>query len=752
MKWWLFPVFGVLACACYLAIPAGAVADSWYVAVGMLSLVTAVVGIAYNRPEALRAWTLIAAGSALWVAGDALFFYISWAQGTDPIVSLADVPYLVGYPVFAVGLYLLVHQGWRQGEHAHVINSAIVMIAFGLLLWVFAVHPSVFDLSTIEGVISIAYPTMDVFMLGFLVHFVGSTQWQSMAFRTLTAAVVLLLASDIAANVASADVDGISGKLVDVGYLGSYILVGTAAVHPSMRFLTAPTPHTSEATIAASFNFPTVVMVTASSLTPAVVMAVLLARGDPVARWGWAVSISAILLVGLVLFRVSELLRLLQRQTGTLRRVAETDLLTGLPNRRGVERWTERRECRRSALVFLLMDLDRFKDINATFGPRMGDDVLRAVATRLRRTIGSRGMVARVGADEFMVALDAEDVDVAQLAQEMHDALRTPISVRDATLLVEGSIGIAVAGADPSENTPELLGQRAYLAMESAKTVQPRTLVYDNSMERDNSARLLMLSELTAAIDQRHLEVYYQLQVDLSTMAAVGVEALLRWNHPTRGLIEPVDFLPIAERTGLIRPILGFVLEETAAQHRAWRQDGIELTVAVNISTRNLLDITLVEQVSTTIENTGLEPGSLTIEITETSTMTDPPVAIEMLHELRRLGVSLAIDDYGTGYSSLAYLQRLPVQQLKIDKVFVTSMATVMTHRAIVRSTIDLARSLGLTVTAEGVEDRATLLELKDLSCNHVQGYYVGRPVPAHEIPALVAKINAELKEYADTV
>jgi EAL domain-containing protein (putative c-di-GMP-specific phosphodiesterase class I) len=319
---------------------------------------------------------------------------------------------------------------------------------------------------------------------------------------------------------------------------------------------------------------------------------------------------------------------------------------------------------------------------------------------------------------------------------------------------VEVSIGIALSAnrtrSDVSAAT-EGLAKQAYRATQYAKTVQPRIAVYDGSMDRDNRAQLSLLSDLGNAIEQRHLAIYYQVQVDLKTMRAIGVEALLRWNHPERGLVEPAAFLPVAERTGLIRPLLDYVLTEVATQRQAWSEDGIDLTVSVNISTRNLLDTTLVEQVARVLNTSHLDPSTLAIEITETSSMTDPPGAIETLNKLRDLGVTLVIDDYGTGYSSLAYLQTLPVQQLKIDKVFVADMTSVVAHQVIVRSTIDLARTLGLTVVAEGVEDEQTLLALKDLRCDHAQGFHLGRPVPAADIPAAVAAIDARLSGEVQT-
>ena len=295
-----------------------------------------------------------------------------------------------------------------------------------------------------------------------------------------------------------------------------------------------------------------------------------------------------------------------------------------------------------------------------------------------------------------------------------------------------------------------MVGRHAYLAMSSAKDLQPRIASYDTSMDRDESGPLLLLSELAGAVERQELEVYYQVQVSLESMNVDGVEALLRWNHPSRGLLEPDSVLPMAERTALIGPLLGFVLTEALTQQQRWSRAGLEMTVSVNISARNLLDPTVAEQVRRTLDTAGAPADVLTIEITETASVTDPPGAVDSLNRMHSLWVDLAIDDYGTGYSSLAYLQRLPVQQLKIDKAFVTDMARAIAHRVIVRSTIDLARTLGLRITAEGVEDRETLLELKRLSCHRAQGYYLGRPVPADDIAGSVTALNTELRDYIE--
>ncbi|WP_222438870.1 bifunctional diguanylate cyclase/phosphodiesterase [Rhodococcus sp. BP22] len=760
MKWRLYPILATAACIGYTFTPPGDLANALYIGIGLSAVIAVLVGIRVNRPVARAAWWVVALATTMWLAGDVAFFWIDHVDGYLPVPSVADAIYLLGYPLFVFGLFLLVHQGWRRGEFGHVANSVIVMIAFGLILWVFVIPVDGVNVSTVSGMAAIAYPAMDVLMLGLLVHFLGTVQWQNTSFRLLAASAAVTLVTDTTMRVGSAEVPTMAPNITVAGYVFCYVLLGTAAVHPSMRYLTVPRAQRgSPSTLEASFSTPTTIVLTLAVLTPGAIMATFLARGTPVAEWGWGILLCASVLVTLALVRVTELLRLLRRQTATLRLAAQTDHLTGTLNRRGLEEWIDTND---GPLALLLLDVDRFKEVNDTFGHSIGDDVLRAVADRLADTVHAGGVLGRLGADEFAVVLSVEDtqLEAVAAAHGMHASLSCPIRVGGATLLVEASIGIALSDRIPPRNGAassieqsrcDDLVHRSNLAMQSAKILQPRIASYDPSMARDSSRQLHLLSELTTAIDARELELYYQLQVNLDSMEATGVEALLRWNHPVEGIIEPDQFLPMAEHTGLIRPLANFVLSEALAHRKEWSEAGVELNVSVNISTRNLLDSTLVEQVRRSLAAAGAAPEKLTIEITETSSMADPPVAIESLLGLRKLGVTLAIDDYGTGYSALAYLQRLPVQQLKIDKTFVSDMAHHQAHGIIVRSTIDLARTLGLTITAEGVEDAATLLELRKLSCTTAQGYFVGRPVPAHRIPDSVAESNAKLKEYTKT-
>ncbi|OZD76066.1 hypothetical protein CH272_14035 [Rhodococcus sp. 05-340-1] len=745
--WWRwYAALGAVGCVVYFLVPTIVWAQSVFALVGASAVAATVIGTRMHRPANRRAWLAIAAGTALWVLGDIVYEWIHVTRGSVPYPSLADALYLLGYPIYGFGLFLLARHKWRASERGHVANSAIVMVAFGLLTWVFAVQPSLGGegISGIAGLVDVAYPAMDIFLLGLLAHFVGSRQWRALSYRLLTVAVALLVVTDTVNNFAIVSDSSSDRSLFDVGWIISYVLIGVAALHPSMRRITNPNIE-SNAHLMASFTTPTVVVLTAATLTAPIVMFIEVVRDEPIAQWGWAVLLCALALVVLVIIRITDLLRLLHTQTVQLRAVADTDHLTGLANLRALEHrlWGNAGES-----TVLTVDIDRFKEINDTFGRGLGDQVLVLVAERLRGVADDSILLARLAGDEFALCGSSESMDPAALAHEIQLRFATPFEVGNMTLLIEASVGVASTsptGDGEDETTPDRLVQRADLAVQAAKAAQSRVAYYDRSMDRDKSEQLIMLGELTTALETDQLRLHYQPQVDLTTMTVVGVEALLRWHHPNGTVLSPSAFLPTAERTGLIRPLTSYVLTHALAQRRQWMSDGLELSIAVNISTRNLFDDTLVGQVCTALKEFDCPPGRLTLEVTETSAMTDPVGATEALSILHAMGVQVAIDDYGTGYSSLAYIERLPVQELKIDRTFIGGMAHNPAHEAIVRSTVELARTLGLSVTAEGVEDEVTMTTLRELRCGRAQGYHLGRPTSADRLPALVAEIDARL-------
>jgi diguanylate cyclase len=316
--------------------------------------------------------------------------------------------------------------------------------------------------------------------------------------------------------------------------------------------------------------------------------------------------------------------------------------------------------------------------------------------------------------------------------EKVRAALEQPVVVDGLSLPAEGSIGIAMYPRHGRD--VDTLLRHADVAMYSAKEEKSGYLFYDNSRSESDPARLTLVSELRRAIEQHELVVYYQPKAVLESGAVRSVEALLRWNHPTRGLVGPDEFIPLAQQTGLIKPLTLYVLEEALGQCRSWQREGMRLGVAVNLSVRNLLDAEFPEQVRRLLDKHGVEPGLLELEITESVVLSDPVRTKRVLDKLSTMGVKLSIDDFGTGYSSLAYLSQLPVDEIKIDRSFVMNMAQCDNDAVIVRSTIDLGRNLGLQVVAEGVETEEAWDVLSQLGCTLAQGYYLSRPVPAAEL------------------
>lgn len=313
-------------------------------------------------------------------------------------------------------------------------------------------------------------------------------------------------------------------------------------------------------------------------------------------------------------------------------------------------------------------------------------------------------------------------------------ALKDPVSVGDFSLSVRASVGLAIAPEHGRDAT--VLLQRADIAMYAAKANSRGVSMYDAQNDQHSRRRLALISDLSSAIETCSLVAHYQPKARLVDGRIIGVEALVRWPHPVHGMVAPVEFVPLAEHTGLIRPLTTMVLQDALHAAASWRDDGLHVPVAVNVSIQSLVDASIVEDVRRLLALTATPPGDLTLEITETTMMSDPTRSVAILHDLARLGVRLAIDDFGTGHSSLAYLKGLPVHEVKIDKSFVMSMTTSRTDEAIVRSVIELGHNLGLTVTAEGVEDEATWSRLRELGCDTVQGYLLSRPTPSAELTA----------------
>ncbi len=411
---------------------------------------------------------------------------------------------------------------------------------------------------------------------------------------------------------------------------------------------------------------------------------------------------------------------------------ARHDSLTGLPNRLAFhDSATEAiGDCERGAM--LLMDLDRFKEVNDTLGHHYGDLLLQRVAERVREDMHPDDEIARLGGDEFAIFSPGSDGQTGlSLARRIAESLRTPIELGDIVLDAPASVGIALFPEDGTDVSTLL--QKADVAMYRAKETHADPTLYEECYDHHSPAKLALTADLRTAVDSDAIVVHYQPVLDLGTGRVMSVEALVRWQHPDLGLLPPGSFLDIAEQTSLIKPLTQRVLETSLLQAAQWAEDGVEVAVAVNISTRVLNDPHFVRGVTRALDDANVPPARLKLEVTESTLMADPTLARSVLQELAELGVTISIDDFGTGYSSLAYLADLPVAEVKIDQSFVRRMAAGSRETIIVASTIDLAHNLGMRAVAEGVEDPGLRPQLQALGCDSAQGYAISRPLPEFE-------------------
>ena len=421
-------------------------------------------------------------------------------------------------------------------------------------------------------------------------------------------------------------------------------------------------------------------------------------------------------------------------QASAMEHLALHDSLTGLPNRALLLQVTERALRNGNGvngLALLVIDLDRFRDVNDTLGREQGDSVLREVAARLARSVRATDMVARVEADRFGVLLPtlARSGDAAIAADNLLAELSQQMDVAGAALSVDATVGIACA--PEHAQSADLLLQRAEAAMYRAKRAQSRREYFSLDIEDEAPRRLILVTALKRAIDTRAITMHYQPKLDLTHRRVIGVEALARWTDEVVGPVLPATFVPLAERTGLAEPLTELALESAATDCRRWLNDGFYIPIAVNVPARVLLDPSFPDLVEAKRRTFGLDEGALEIEITESTLMGDHDQARIALTRLREIGVRTSIDDFGTGYSSLSYLRELPVHALKIDRSFITHLIDEPESEAIVRSIIELARNLRLETVAEGVEDERVCERLVKLGCDYAQGFALARPMAA---------------------
>ena len=431
----------------------------------------------------------------------------------------------------------------------------------------------------------------------------------------------------------------------------------------------------------------------------------------------------------------------------TIERLAYYDPLTDLPNRRMLQDRLElalrrsRRQASGAALLYL--DLDSFKHINDSLGHPAGDKLLREMASRFTKTLRDDDVVCRLGGDEFAVVLHdiRHDQDVVPIAQKLLDVAAEPLQLEGREVVVTSSVGIALFPKDGTD--AKVLGKHADIALYHAKEEGKNTFRFF-SEELNNSLRdrIAMEHGLRHVLDRGELELHYQPKVSVATGQVIGVEALLRWNSPEFGLVSPMRFIPLAEETRQIIPIGEWVLRTACQQQLLWQQQGLQLSMAVNLSAVQFKSPSLIDRIAAIIDETGIQPEHLELELTESALVDKPADVVQVLEQLRSLGCGISIDDFGTGYSSLSYLKSFPVSILKIDRSFVRDLAHDSGDRAIAQSVVSLATNLDMKTVAEGVEELEQLEILKQIGCTYIQGFIYSRPVPADQIPAVVQRLG----------
>jgi diguanylate cyclase (GGDEF)-like protein len=675
--------------------------------------------VGVGRPEVV----LAAAAVTSWAVGSTYYLGQLPAPGPAPFPTFADVGSVLFYLLMTAALVVAVSRRAR-GVASSVWWDAMVGSLGAASVLAVLLHPllapAVHHPQSLATVVVAAYPLCDLLLVA-VVAGIAALRDVRMGRRwaLLVAGLLVFGAADVAYSVQTATGTYVPGTPWDSAWTIGLVLMalwvdGATGDQPATR------THTAGA----------MSLAVSSGATLAGLGVLLVNTWSPVPT-------VALVLAGVTLLAAaarSELaFRLLARLADLRRLTAGTDELTGLPNRRALTAETHTRLAAQPTgpQALLVLDLDKFKEVNDSLGHQAGDQLLTLVGARLSEHLHDPDLLARIGSDEFAVLLDNPDRAVTT-ATRLRAALDEPFTLHNIALHTSVSIGIALSPDDGTD--PDTLLSKADIAMRKAKNSLPGYHVYSPIDDADDATRLHTVEELRTALTTDQLVVYYQPKIDLDTGAVHSVEALVRWNHPTRGLLYPDSFLTLVEQFGLMPSLTQAVLGIALDQVLIWATENRPMTVAVNLSASSLVDDNLPEHVTSMLTSRGVPPSLLQLEITEEFLMADRNRARSILTRLRTSGVQISVDDYGTGYSSLSYLLDLPIDELKLDRTFINPMTDNSRAAALVASTITLAHSLGLRMVAEGVETHDVYTELKRLGCDQAQGYLMTKPIPAEQL------------------
>ncbi len=675
-------------------------------------------------------WVPIILGAALmaWAFGHLTETIETLGGATPPEAAAYDAFQLSFYPLAYVALVLYLRGEVRRLATLNWLDGIVAGLGATALCAAFAFHAvaSLTGKTVLVTSINLAYPVGDVLLLLLVVGGITVLSGRDKAPWLVIASGIALVVVGDTFNLFQSSSWGSSRVglvLNDVAWPGAIYLMSRAMwmqrVRSDPRALQKPT----------GFLLP--------GLAAACGLAILFV-GTFKGVDGVAIGLATATLV-LVGVRTALSVRALRRLTRERQRLSVTDHLTGLGNRRYLFDvldgfFAEQASVQQGNLAFLFIDLEHFKQINDSFGHPAGDEILRQLAARLAGALEPGDVVARIGGDEFgAVLINADAEHATRVAERISAGLEQPFELEPVRARLGANIGIALAPTHASDSAG--LVSCADVAMYRAKFGASPYALYEQGFS-EGGGRLRLAEELRGAIDAGDLVLHYQPQLDLRTQEISAVEALLRWPHPTLGLIPPIKFLPLAEEAGLMGAITRLVLARAIAQCAAWRTAGKDMSVSVNVSATDLLDPCLTDMIAGLLEQHGVPAGCLVIEITETSVITEFERTKAVVRDLRDHEISVSIDDFGAGFTSLAYLSSLAVEELKLDRALITQLASGerRADMELVRGTIALGHALSLRVVAEGIEDRATLEVLRELGCDVAQGYFIGKPQPAHEL------------------
>jgi diguanylate cyclase len=698
--------------------------DGWAYYTGWTAMALTLGLRAIAEPVHRLSWGLFAVGQVTMTVASGLYTFYEARLDPIPYPAQSDAIYLAGYIIWALAIGAFVRPLRHQKiERSLYLDGLITGLAVGAVVAAVALQPILDAASGTPAAVfvGLAYPLLDIVMLVLLVAGMAPVRYRPGPTQlVLGVGLVIYLSADLVYLNQLAMNTFVSGSPVEGAWtLASAFIMIAACTPNSQRDVKWGATDASAVPVVAAFA--SLGVLTIGSLTTIPPLAVY----------------QSLAVLVLVVVRALMTVREIRRLSDS-HRLARTDELTELSNRRAfLEALTDRLSVEDSAGAVAIIDLDGFKEINDTLGHHAGDELLRLLSRRIDRAVPTNAVVARLGGDEFGLLIDGCDHVVETVESFVDAVLSTPFSIDGLTIRIGASVGVATI-ADHGRSSSELL-RCADVAMYDIKRRGGGVMLYLAEDDRNSRARLAMVEELRTAIDQRRLTLHYQPQLDIATRTVVALEALVRWHHPTQGLIAPDAFIGLAERSGLIHRLTRLVIDDAVGYASSLRRKGFDLSMSVNVSASDLLDETLCTYVADALAFSGLDPSALTLEVTEEALVRDPERAARTCLALQQLGVSLAVDDFGIGYSSMSQLLTLSVDELKVDRSFVARLPDDARGLAIVSGAVQLAASLGMRVVVEGVENPAVLDAVADVGAELAQGYGIARPMAVDALEAYLS-------------